>query len=172
MRKGASLYSKFPAQAVLVAKKLPASAGEIRLGFDPWVRKIPWRRRWHPTPVFFRVSQVAQWVLNLSAMQEMWIRFLGQEDPLEEGMATHSSILAWRIPRTGEPGGLQSIGLQRVGHDRSKWAGTLHKNELRSKSTFVSPAKSAWYQANTHYISYIVLYRNRFIILFIQIIYF
>ena len=46
----------------------------------------------------------------------MWVRFLGQEDALEEGMATHSSILVWRIPWPEEPGGLQSIGLQRVGH--------------------------------------------------------
>ena len=45
----------------------------------------------------------------------MWVRFLGQEDPLEEGMATHSSLLAWRIPWTEEPGGLQFMGLQRVG---------------------------------------------------------
>ena len=59
-------------------------------------------------------------VKNLPAVQEpqeMWVRSLGQEDPLEEGMATHSSILAWRIPWTEEPGGLQSIGSQRVGHD-------------------------------------------------------
>ena len=49
----------------------------------------------------------------------MWIRSLGQEDPLEEGLATHSSILAWRIPWTEDPGGLQSIGSQRVGHDLS-----------------------------------------------------
>ena len=47
----------------------------------------------------------------------MQVRFLGQEDPLEEGMATHSSILAWRIPGTGEPGGLPSLGLHRVGHN-------------------------------------------------------
>ena len=47
---------------------------------------------------------------------EMWVQSLGGEDPLKEGMATHSSILAWRIPRTEEPGGLQSMGLQRVGH--------------------------------------------------------
>ena len=50
-------------------------------------------------------------------MREAWVRFLGWEDPLEKGMATHSSILAWRIPRTEEPGGLQSMGLQRVGHN-------------------------------------------------------
>ena len=48
---------------------------------------------------------------------ETQVLSLGQEDPLEEGMATHSSILVWRTPRTEEPGGLQSIGLQRVGHD-------------------------------------------------------
>ena len=47
----------------------------------------------------------------------MQVRSLGQEDPLEEGMATHSSILAWRIPWTEEPGGLQSVGSQRVGHN-------------------------------------------------------
>ena len=47
-------------------------------------------------------------------MQETWIQYLGQEDPLENEMATHSSILAWRSPRTEEPGGLQSMGLQRV----------------------------------------------------------
>ena len=49
----------------------------------------------------------------------MWVRSLGQEDPLEEGMATHSGILAWRIPRKEEPGGLQSTRSQRVRHDRS-----------------------------------------------------
>ena len=50
-------------------------------------------------------------------MRETEVRSLGQEDPLEEGMATHSSVLAWRIPWTEEPGGLQPIRLQRVGHD-------------------------------------------------------
>ena len=56
-------------------------------------------------------------VENLPAMQETQVRSLGQEDPLEKEMATHSTILACRIPRTEEPGGLQSMGLQRVGHD-------------------------------------------------------
>ena len=56
---------------------------------------------------------------NPLAMQETWVRFLGWEDPLEKGMATHSSILAWRIPWTEEPGRLQSIKWQRVGHDRA-----------------------------------------------------
>ena len=51
-------------------------------------------------------------VKNLPAMQETWVQSLGQEDPLEKGMATHSNILAWRIPWTEEPGRLQSIGLQ------------------------------------------------------------
>ena len=46
-----------------------------------------------------------------------WVQSLGQEDPLEEGLAIHSSILAWKMPCTEEPGGLQSIGLQRAGHD-------------------------------------------------------
>ena len=64
-----------------------------------------------------RASLVAQAVKNLPAMQETWVQSLGQEDPLEKGMATHSSILAWRIPWTEEPDGLQSMGSQRVGHD-------------------------------------------------------
>jgi len=58
-----------------------------------------------------------QTVKNLPAMGETWVRSLGWEEPPEKGMATHSSILAWRIPRTEEPGGLQSLELQRVGHD-------------------------------------------------------
>ena len=56
-------------------------------------------------------------VKNPPAVKEMQVRHLGQEDPLEEGMATHSSFLAWRIPRAEEPGSLQSIRLQRVRHD-------------------------------------------------------
>ena len=59
-------------------------------------------------------------VKNLPAMQETRLRCLGQEDPLEKGMATHSSVLAWRIPWTEEPGGLQSMGSQRVRDDMTK----------------------------------------------------
>ena len=65
----------------------------------------------------FWASLLAQTVKNLPAMRETWVRSLGWEDPLEEGMATHSSILAWRIPWIEEPGGLLSMGSQRVGHD-------------------------------------------------------
>ena len=57
-------------------------------------------------------SLVAQTVKNLPAMQETWVQSLDWEDPLDKGMATHSSIFAWRIPWTEEPGGLQSMGLQ------------------------------------------------------------
>ena len=60
----------------------------------------------------YEASQVAQMIKNPPAMQETWDRSLGQEDALEEDMATHSSILAWRIPWTEEPGGLQSLGWQ------------------------------------------------------------
>ena len=59
----------------------------------------------------------ASLVKNLPAMLETQIRYLGQEDPLQKGMATQSSILAWRISWTEEPGGLQYMGSQRVGHD-------------------------------------------------------
>ena len=57
---------------------------------------------------------MTQTVKNPPAIQETWVRSLGQEGPLEKGMATHSSILDWRIPWTEEPGGLQSMGSQRV----------------------------------------------------------
>ena len=63
------------------------------------------------------VSLVAHSVKNLPEVQETWVRSLGWEDPLEKEMATHSSILAWKISWTEEPGGLQSMGSQRVGHN-------------------------------------------------------
>ena len=87
------------------------------------VRKIPWRRGRLPTPVFlgFPGGPVVKICLP---MLESLAQSLGQEDPLEEEMATHASILAWRIPWTEEPGGLQSRGLQRVGHN---WT-TKHKH--------------------------------------------
>ena len=62
-------------------------------------------------------SLVAQMVKNQPLVQETQVRSLGHEDPLEKGMATHSGILAWRIPRTEDPGGLQSMGSQTVGND-------------------------------------------------------
>ena len=62
---------------------------------------------------------LAQMVKHTPAMQETEVQSLDQEDPLEKEMATHSSILAWRIPCTEEPGGLQSMELQKVGHDRA-----------------------------------------------------
>jgi len=65
----------------------------------------------------FLTSQVAQRVKNLPAKKEMRVRFLGQEDPLEKEMPIHSSIHAWRIPWSEEPGGLQTMGSQKAGHD-------------------------------------------------------
>ena len=66
--------------------------------------------------LYLRASLVVQRLKHLAAIWETWVRSLGREDPLEEEMATHSSILAWRIPWTEELGGLQSTG-RRVGHD-------------------------------------------------------
>ena len=70
-------------------------------------------------------SLMAQVVKNLPAMWETWVRSLGQEDPLEKEVATHSIILAWRILWTGEPGGLQLVGSQRVRH---YWASNTHSS--------------------------------------------
>ena len=73
---------------------------------------------------------MAQMVKNLPAMKETGVRCLGQEDPSEKEMATHSSILAWEIPWTEEPGSLQSLGSQRVGHDlATKQQNNLMENE-------------------------------------------
>ena len=73
----------------------------------------------------FNPSLVVQMVKNLPAMQETQVRFLGREDPLEKGMATHPSILAWRIPRTEEPGGY------------SPWG---HKESDRTEQLILSPS--------------------------------
>ena len=67
--------------------------------------------------VLYYDSPRGQMVKHLPATQDTWVQSLGREDPLEKEMATHSSILAWRIPWTEKPGGLQSTGSQRVRHD-------------------------------------------------------
>ena len=77
---------------------------------------------------------VAQMVKNLPAMQEMQVQSLCGEDPLEKGMATHFSILAWRIPWTEEPGGLQSMGSQRVGHN---WATNTTTTKLSATARII-----------------------------------
>ena len=91
------------------------------MGYSPWGRKeSDMTERLHFTSLHFmddEASLVAQMVKHLAAMQKTWVQSLGQEDPLEKEMATHSSIVAWRIPWTEKPGGLQSTGSQRVGHD-------------------------------------------------------
>ena len=74
-------------------------------------------------------------VKNLSAMQETWVQSLGQEDPLEEGMATHSSILAWRIPWTERPGRLQFLGLQRV---RQHWVNSTFTFQCANSVNFAT----------------------------------
>ena len=93
----------------------------------------------------FMTSLVAQLVKSLLVMREIWIWSLGRKDPLEKEMATYPSIPAWRIPWTEEPGGLQSVGLQRVGHD---WVINLHfhfhhhfQRDWRTISKFIKVRK-------------------------------
>ena len=88
----------------------------------------------------YKASLVAQMVKNLPAMQETQVQPLGPEEPLEEGMATHSSILAWRIPWAEEPGGLQSLGSQRVEHD---WV-TKHTHTHTHPPRFLHPFIHQW----------------------------
>ena len=79
-------------------------------------------------------------------MQKTWVQSLGWEDPLEEGMATHSSILAWRIPWTEEPGGLQSIWSQSAGHDWSDWTCTHTHTQIYNYSL-----STPWRPGSVHY---------------------
>ena len=103
----------------------PASRGRLRsLSCKPSTFTVstgqlglPTQHRWDTSPFHTGASLVAQTVKNLPAMQETRVRSLGWEDPLEKGMATHSSYLAWRIPWTEEPGGPQFMGPRRVGHN-------------------------------------------------------
>ena len=106
--------------------------------------------------VFWSASPVAQQVKNLPLMQKMWetqVWSLGQEDPLEEEMATHFSILAWEIPWTEEPGGLQSKGSQRVGHGWAHaeldwtWPNS-HNSCLHSKGICLNSPSSAFLRVN------------------------
>ena len=110
---------------------------------------------------FFVCLFLAQMITNLPAIQETQVQSLDQEDNPEKGMTTHSSILAWRIPRTEEPGGLQSMGSQRVRHD---WAtntstftlgailrrdGSLCRILFCSLSRWVSPLFLYWHSTKT-----------------------
>ena len=95
-------------------------------------------RGWHDSlclrmsPAFVWTSLVAEIVKNLLAVQDIQVQSLGWEDPLEDGMATHSGILPWKIPWTKEPGRLQSMGSQRVRHDWSDWVRPRKKKEKRN----------------------------------------
>ena len=95
---------------------------------DPWLG----RQNFH-IKCKLRASLAAQMVKCLPAMRQTRVRSLGWEDPLEKEMATHSSTLAWKIPWTEEPGRLQSMGLQRVGHD---WATSLSLSFKYIKGVF------------------------------------
>ena len=94
-------------------------------------------------------SQVAQWkriCLPMKEMQEMQVRLLGQEDPLEKEKATHSSIFAWEIPWTEDPGGLQSMESQRVRHDWARMHSCMHAlwPSLESPTTYLLPYSLGW----------------------------
>ena len=101
-----------PGTGIPLLPPCPASAMGERAGRGAHI--LHPNSYWHPFQKDFRVAQT---VKNLPVMQETRVRSLSQEDPLEKGMAIHPSILAWRIPWTEKPGGLQFMGSQRVGHD-------------------------------------------------------
>ena len=108
----------FGASLVPQLMKSTCNAGDPgrRSWFDSCVGKIPWRRDRLPTPVFLGFPAGSDGKESTCNSRDLG-SILDWEDPLEEGMTTHSSILAWRILWTEEPGSLQSMGSQRVGHD-------------------------------------------------------
>ena len=106
------IYEGFPESPV--DKESACSAGDP--GLTPGLGRSTGKGIGYPLEYSW-ASLVAQLVKNLPGMWETWVRSLGQEDPLEKEMATHSSTLAWKIPWREESGGLQSMGLQRVRHD-------------------------------------------------------
>ena len=89
-------------------------------------------------------SLVAQTVKNPPAVQVTWVRSLGWEDPVEKEMASHSSILAWRTPWTEEPGGLQSVGSQRVRHDRVTEHSAFHCVCAMDTAHLLCPLTPQW----------------------------
>ena len=131
-----------------------------------------------PVNAHYGASLVAQRVKHLPAVQETGVRFLGQEDPLEKEMATHSRILAWRIPWTEEPGRLQSMGSQRVGHQTrlsdfisfflSIWVASIfgycHNNTISSRSCFQFSGvyTQKWNCLPVSFCSYYLLITNNF----------
>ena len=99
---------------MLVVNNPPANTGHIsEVGSIPGWGRSPGEGNGYP----LQASLVALAVKNLPTMQETWVQLLGREDSLEKGMATHSSILAWRIPWKEEPNGVQSMESQRVGYN-------------------------------------------------------
>ena len=123
-----SWFQKYQDKAIQIAHKIvcwkwPGVESQVS------ILNIMWFCFVLRTYYMLRASLVAQTIRNLPALWETQVWSLDREDSLEKGMATHSSILAWRIPQTEEPGGLQSMELQRVGHDwatntfRWRWGG-------------------------------------------------
>ena len=126
-----SLTSVRPSSRLILCHPLlllPLISPSIRVLSRESVLHIRWPKYWsfnfsispsseYSGLISFRASLVAQLVRNPPAMWEIWVRSLGWEDPLEKELATHSSTLAWRLPRMEEPSRLQFTGLQRVRHD-------------------------------------------------------
>ena len=116
-------------------KRKPTNSVSVILGDKYNLQPSKYAKRCPQSTV---ASLVVERLKRLSTMRETWVQSLGWEDPLEKEMATHSSILAWRIPWTEEPGGLQSMGSLRVGHD---WLTSLtHTHSLKA------PKSRTWRQ--------------------------
>ena len=117
--------------------------GSQRVRHD-WATELIWSEATNT-----RASLVAQTLKNLPVIQVTWVQSLGRENPLEKGMATHPSILAWRIPRTEEPVGLQSMGSPKV---RQDWVTNTHKQQGEARGWEIIFGTSKMKQARTFHI--------------------
>ena len=130
--RGILLYSFYEASITLIPKPDKNTRKEnIPDGYKCKYLKKTQQTELYGTWIESRASLVTEMVQNMPAMQVTQVQFLGQEDPLEKGMATHSSILAWRISETEEPDGLQSMKSQRVGCD---WVTNIQFSSVQSLS--------------------------------------
>ena len=112
----------------------------------PNIGQMKWKEVYQSQKFTAQASLAAQVVKNLPAVQETQVQSLGGEDLRADGMATHSSILAWRIPRTEEPGGLQSMGWKRV---RQDWLTDTHYTPAQERGSLHTRQEHVWVTENT-----------------------
>ena len=147
----ASTNSLYLCNPLLLRKNIWGQKFKVRdwiLGSCNYVESVPPCGKFNRKQSHLRASQVAEIIKNLPARQETWVLSLGQEDPLEKGIATHSTILAWEIAQTEKPCRLQSVGSQRVGHN---WVTNTSTVFFFSTKAATHPHASLWKCQQSHF---------------------